>query len=151
MKHIALLLLPVMTLSACGELPNFSERPWLKRAAPQSPPAVTETLPEVAEVEVMELPEDPADPKPVAAANGFLGTTVASLGDATKPGFWIETPLVTTSGKGKVRYPATGREVKVDLIPITGATSGGSRLSLGAMRLLDAPLTALPEVEVFQM
>jgi hypothetical protein len=78
-----------------------------------------------------------------------LGVTVASLGDPTKPGFWLETPLVRKAGKGKVVYAGSGRSVKVDLIPIDGASTAGSRISLPAMRLLDAPLAGLPELQVF--
>lgn len=81
---------------------------------------------------------------------GFLGVTVASLGDPGRDGFWIETPLVSTPGKGRVSYEKSGRTVKVDLIPIEGPATAGSRLSLAAMRLLDAPLTGLPEVKLYR-
>ena len=87
----------------------------------------------------------------VAAATGaggkFLGTTVASLGDPSRAGFWIETPLVTTRGTGRLVYPATGRSAEVELIPAAG---GGSRVSLAALRLLEAPLTELPVLEVYE-
>ncbi|PIE13338.1 MAG: hypothetical protein CSA70_05450 [Rhodobacterales bacterium] len=78
-----------------------------------------------------------------------LGRTVASLGDPAQPGFWIKTPLVSAAGKGRVVYPANGKTVQVDLIPIDGRKTAGSRMSLAALRVLDAPLTDLPEVEVF--
>ncbi|AZQ68078.1 D-galactarate dehydratase [Silicimonas algicola] len=71
-----------------------------------------------------------------------LGTTVASLGDPAAPGFWIETPLVTEAGRGRVVYQ--GKSVEVDLRP-----GPSSRVSLGALRVLGAPLTDLAEVEVF--
>ena len=154
MKQIALIVLPAFLLSACGQVPlfdNLSDRPWLK-PAPASSPDTAETLPESDDIEVVALPDvDPDAPRPEPTASGFLGTTVASLGDATKEGFWLETPLVSAPAKGKVRYPATGREVKVDLIPLSGSVSAGSSLSLGAMRLLDAPITGLPEIEVYQL
>jgi hypothetical protein len=73
-----------------------------------------------------------------------LGTTVASLGDPAAPGFWIETPLVTEAGRGRVVYQ--GNSVEVDLRP-----GPSSRLSLGALRVLGAPLTDLAEVEVFAL
>ena len=87
---------------------------------------------------------------PPPAAAGAIGTTVASLGDPARPGFWIETPLVSEPGRGSVLYRANGRRLNVDLIPIPGPASGGSRLSLSAMRMLDAPLTGLPQVDVFR-
>jgi len=86
---------------------------------------------------------------PAAAAEARLGTTVASLGDPAQAGFWIKTPLVEAQGKGRVVYPGTGKSVQVDLIPIDGAATAGSRLSLAAFRIIEAPLTGLPEVEVF--
>lgn len=86
---------------------------------------------------------------PAPAAAGPIGTTVASLGDPAKPGFWLETPLVKTAQKGRVSYGANGKSAQVDLIPIKGPNSAGSRISLAAMRLLDAPLTGLPELQVF--
>lgn len=79
-------------------------------------------------------------------AERALGSTIVSLGNAAQPGFWLETPLVSAPGQGRVVYPATGKSVQVDLIPVA---DGGSRLSLPAMRLIEVPLTGLVEVEVF--
>lgn len=78
-----------------------------------------------------------------------LGTTIVSLGDPARPGFWLETPLVSTPGKGRVLYGATGKSAQVDLIPIDGPKTAGSRMSLPAMRLIEVPLTGLVEVQVF--
>ena len=154
MKQIALIVLPAFVLSACDQVPlfdNLSDRPWLK-PAPVSSPETAETLPESEDIEVAALPSlDPEAPRPEPTSSGFLGKTVVTLGDATRDGFWLETPLVDAPAKGKVRYPASGREVKVDLIPRAGAVSAGSSLSLGAMRLLNVPLTGLAEVEVSQL
>ncbi|WP_439140820.1 hypothetical protein [Planktotalea sp.] len=86
---------------------------------------------------------------PAAAVEQKLGQTIASLGDPTQAGFWIKTPLVKSEGKGRVVYPGSGKSVQVDLIPIEGEASAGSRLSLAAFRIIEAPLTELPEVEVF--
>lgn len=80
----------------------------------------------------------------------LLGTTIASLGAVTEPGFWLKTPLVSTPAPGRVELPKTGTFVNVDLIPLDGPETGGSQLSLGAMRLLDVPLTDLPELRVYQ-
>lgn len=88
-----------------------------------------------------------------AAGSGgtVLGRTVASLGAPSEPGFWLKTPLVSAPAKGRVVYAKTGESAQVDLIPIDGPRTGGSRLSLPAMRLLGAPLTGLPELEVYRL
>ena len=78
-----------------------------------------------------------------------LGSTIISLGDPARPGFWIETPLVKAAGTGRVLLPDTGKSAQVDLIPMDGPATAGSRLSLPAMRLIEAPLTGLVEVQVF--
>ena len=77
-----------------------------------------------------------------------LGTTVATLGDATEPGFWLKTPLVKAQSPGVLRSVATGKTAQVTLIPIDGPDTAGSRVSLSAMRLLELPLTDLAELEV---
>ncbi|MCK0169996.1 D-galactarate dehydratase [Aliiroseovarius sp. S1123] len=77
---------------------------------------------------------------------GALGTTVANLGDPTVPGFWLETPLVTTETEGRVQSKATGRTVKVTLKP---TSTGGSRISISALQLLDLDLSGLHELVVF--
>lgn len=90
-----------------------------------------------------------ADAAAPGTSGSALGTTIASLGDAAKPGFWLETPLVGKPTKGRLEYRVTGKSVNVDLIPIDGPATGGSRISLAALRLLGAPLTGLPELVVF--
>ena len=75
--------------------------------------------------------------------------TVAGLGDPAKPGLWLETPLVTTTQPGRVKYGPTGAVVDVTLQPIPGEATAGSRLSLQAMRDLGAPLTELVELTVY--
>ena len=79
----------------------------------------------------------------------LLGRTIASLGDPADPGLWIRTPLVDKAGKGRVIYPANGKAVQLDLIPIDGPKTAGSRMSLAALRVIEAPLTDLPEVDVY--
>lgn len=86
---------------------------------------------------------------PPSGGERELGRTIASLGDPTDPGFWAETPLVTAPVKGRLVYPATGKSVQVELRPSGGAAGSGSRVSLPALRVLEAPLTALPELIVF--
>ena len=95
------------------------------------------------------LPDEPPVPAVKPAADGRLGRTVAGLGDPGRTGLWLETPLVTAGGKGRVVWPSTGRWVAVALLPASGEVTAGSRLSLEAMRALGAPLTELIEVEVY--
>ncbi|MDG4649938.1 hypothetical protein P6F26_15945 [Roseibacterium sp. SDUM158017] len=76
-----------------------------------------------------------------------LGFSVASLGDATIQGMWLETPLVSAEGPGRVVGP-DGRTVVVTLRPSGGAPGSGSRLSLQAMQGLGLDLTSLPTVTV---
>jgi hypothetical protein len=82
---------------------------------------------------------------PVAEA-GSLGQTVATLGDPTVPGFWLETSLVTSETQGRIKSNASGRTVKVTLRPATG---GGSQVSLSTLQLLDLDITGLHELIVF--
>ena len=86
---------------------------------------------------------------PAGALNKELGRTIASLGNPTDPGFWLETPLVSETKKGHVVYPKSGVSVAVTLIPIDAPETAGSRISLPAMRLLNAPLAGLPELIVY--
>jgi hypothetical protein len=79
-----------------------------------------------------------------------LGTTIATLGSPTEPGFWLKTPLVTTEQPGVVRSQQTAKRVAVTLVPIAGPATAGSRISLAAMRALELPLTALAELDVSQ-
>lgn len=74
--------------------------------------------------------------------------TVASLGDPGRAGMWLETPLVQQETPGKVRVGSSGASASVTLIPIKGAASAGSRLSLAAMRELGASLGDLVELDV---
>lgn len=80
---------------------------------------------------------------------GRLGVSVASLGAASEPGLWVKTPLVGTVRPGRVRVPATGREVVLELRPMEGVAGQGARLSLQAMLNLGLSLTALPEIEIY--
>ena len=76
-----------------------------------------------------------------------LGTTIASLGSPTEPGIWFKTPLVSSIVQGRIEY--SGTSIGVELRPTGGTDSTGSQISLAAMRLIGAPLTALPEVTVY--
>lgn len=79
-----------------------------------------------------------------------LGVTIASLGAVGEAGIWLKTPLVDAPAKGRVEYPEKGTAVAVDLIPLDAAPGAGSQISLAAMRLIEADLTALPELRVYR-
>ncbi len=78
-----------------------------------------------------------------------VGRTVATLGNPADPGFWLETPLVTTVQSGRVVAVANGASVQLELRPIAGDPGAGSRISLPALRLLEVGLTGLHELDVF--
>lgn len=80
-------------------------------------------------------------------AERLLGTTIASLGSPTDPGIWLKTPLVSDVMQGRVEFE--GSSVRVELRPSGGVVGSGSQISLAAMRLIQAPLTGLPEVRVY--
>ncbi|MBY6065120.1 hypothetical protein KUW17_00065 [Leisingera aquaemixtae] len=83
------------------------------------------------------------------SAPSFRGSasTVASLGDPSLPGMWMETPLVAAEQQALIRSSRNTQAV-VTLKPIPGEATGGSRLSIDAMRALGLPLTELAEVQV---
>lgn len=142
-------ILALLLTTACTPLVL---RPQPDRTAPPSIDEATGLeLPDEDARTVEEFDTTSAEQREEAAAVGAggnaLGTTVASLGDAGQPGFWLETPLVDAPATGRVRNPETGRTVQVDLRPIEG---GSSRISLAALRLLEAPLTELVTLEVFR-
>lgn len=83
----------------------------------------------------------------VAAAPGYLGDTLATLGDATDPGLWLETPLVEATQAGRLTA-VNGRTVEVTLRPAGGARGAGSRISLAAMQALGLSLTAIAPLRV---
>lgn len=84
---------------------------------------------------------------PPSGGERRLGTTIASLGSPGDPGIWFKTPLVSEVTQGRVVYQ--GNSVNVELRPSGGAAGSGSQISLAAMRLIEAPLTGLPEVTVY--
>lgn len=84
-----------------------------------------------------------------AASETPLGTTIASLGSPADPGIWLKTPLVTELMGGRVTHQ--GNTINIALRPSGGAAGAGSQISLAAMRLLQVPLTSLPELTVFAL
>ena len=75
-------------------------------------------------------------------------TTVASLGDLSRPGLWLETLLVGWQQTGWVVNKRTGKELELTLIPIPGASTSGSFLSVQAMQTLGVPLGDLVSLVV---
>ncbi|WP_425039579.1 hypothetical protein [Primorskyibacter sp. S187A] len=154
--------IPVIALCACAQLAP-------RASAPEVKPEVDSELRPQARPESLDITAPPAPPvnartaeqfdttsaedraaaaaTPAVAQERDLGTSVASLGDPAQPGFWLETPLVREETQGRVVY--NGKSSAVTLRPIEGPATAGSRLSLAAMRLIGAPLTGLPEVQVF--
>ena len=123
-------------------------RPDEANVSLRTPPATARTAEDFDTTTVEERAQAAAAPNDTGAEQA-LGATIVSLGDPARPGFWIETPLVSSPTTGRVAYPSTGQSSQVDLIPIDGPATAGSRMSLAAMRLIGVPLTGLAEVQVF--
>ncbi|WP_370250917.1 hypothetical protein [Nioella sp.] len=124
---------------------GFMDRFRGNDASDVPPPAVAE---EVAEEEAVEAAtgEEAEAPAP-SAASGSLGTTIASLGDPTRPGLWLETPLVSAEAAGTL-VAENGNRIDVTLIPSGGAAGSGSRISVAAMQALGLGLTDLATLTV---
>ncbi len=142
MKYHALALLPL--IAACS-LPDLGERPSSAPTVATSAPPPPASARTVEDFDTTSTADRAAAARP-SSGGTRLGTTVASLGDPAQPGFWIRTPLVSAEGKGRIEFPAKGTSAEVTLIPTEG---GSSRVSLAALRLLEAPLTDLSELVVY--
>lgn len=152
-----ILIVPFVALAGCST-PSFQDifggpvapavaapAPTLNPAPPPPPPANATTQEQFdttsqEERDAAVVTEEPAQDQP-------LGTTIASLGPPAEPGIWLKTPLVTELAPGRVAYQ--GKTINVELRPSGGAAGSGSQISLAAMRLIEAPLTSLPELTVF--
>lgn len=144
---------PVEKAPGAGEVGESGQirpeaRPESLNTTVRPVPAAARTVEEFDTTTVEERKEAVTEAAP-ASAETNLGVTIASLGSPAEPGFWLKTPLISSPAKGRVEYPKTGKSVAVDLIPLDGPKTAGSRMSLPAMRLIEAPLTELPEVRVF--
>ncbi|MEP1766404.1 MAG: hypothetical protein ABJJ53_07160 [Sulfitobacter sp.] len=139
-----------------AETPDLPEATVADVAAVKPDPALTAAPPppkaaktqETLDTTTQEQRAKAAAPSTPTAEAKLLGTTVASLGSPSEPGFWLKTPLVKSETSGRVTNKANGKSSAVTLIPIDGPTTGGSRLSLPAMRLIEASLTELTELDV---
>ena len=127
-----------------GTAPAVQETP-AAAVTPPPPPATASTVEEFDTTTAADRAA--AVVVQASAAELRLGTTIASLGPPTEPGIWLKTPLVQAVRAGRVVYQ--GKSVNVELRPSGGGPGSGSQISLAAMRLIGAPLTGLPEIEVF--
>ncbi len=137
------LFFPLAVLMACA--------PVTETAAPEETVPEATAPPPPPNARTVEQFDTTTEAERVAAAapsagGQRLGETVATLGDVAAPGFWVETPMVDSVTNGRVVNKANDKSVEVELRPVTGS----SRISLAAMRLLDASLTELVTLEVFQ-
>ncbi len=149
---IFVLVVPVV-LGACVTLPFKEETVFEGHDTGVSntvdfPIEETPLDPAAAEPETPKPEVTPPKRRPSAAPGQVLGVTVGSLGSPTETGLWIKTPLVQTLTQGRATVVATGKTVKLELRPIEGEITAGSRVSLEAMRALGLSLTALAELEL---
>lgn len=148
-RYLPVCLAPV--LISCGLAERLAEAP--DRVVDPDEAAVTPAPPATAatadEFDTTTEAERAAARSTAPVGEQELGRTVASLGNPADPGFWLETPLVSEVRQGRVVYAPTGNSVAVELRPISGPATAGSRVSLPALRLLGAPLTGLPELTVY--
>lgn len=87
--------------------------------------------------------------EPATVEQAILGRTSATLGDPADPGIWLKTPLVSEVAQGRLSWE--GQEITVELRPSGGEPGSGSQISLAAMRLLGAPLTAILDLDVTRL
>ena len=132
----------VLTVGGCAKLPfSVEPAPAAELPSPADPAART--------VEAFDTTSKAERAAAATAVTGGvrLGSTLASLGDPTDPGFWLKTPLVRAQAQGYVVTPS-GKSVHLTLLPLDAAPGAGSRISLPAMRVLEVALTDLPELIV---
>lgn len=149
-----MLIVPFLAVAACDQLGMGKQITPRPKPVAVADNAAGNALGRPAAKSAAQLDTTTATDKAAAAAPAAvgqkLGTTVASLGDATQAGFWIKTPLVKTAAKGRIVNPANGKSANVDLLPLGGAATAGSQVSLPALQMLGVSLTDLPEIEVWK-
>ena len=151
MKHV-ILVLSLLSLAACsggfgggGGGGLLGGGLFGGRDAPDS--VVIETPPVGGPTDVTGAELAAVVPAEPSGDGQFLGFSVTSLGDATQPGLWLETPLVTAEGPGRI-VAENGRTIVVTLRPSGGDQGSGSRLSLAGFQALGLDLTSLPTLTV---
>ena len=120
----------LFVLTGCGQLPGAADKPpevvvqsGEGQIRPRARPAtlmsggtpVSAAARTVEEFDTTTAAERAEAAAGTGATEADLGVTIASLGAAAEPGFWLKTPLVDAPAKGRVVYPATGQSVDVDL------------------------------------
>lgn len=143
--HISLIVTMTALLTGCGNGLLGRIGLFNRNAGPvETAAAATDVgVEDVIEEDLPEAAEDVAE----IATTGTLGETIASLGDPTQPGLWLETPLVQVETAGRV-VTENGTSASVTLRPSGGDAGSGSRLSLAAMQALGAGLTDLVPLTV---
>jgi len=161
MKGIFLITMICLGLSGCSLLPSRSGSqaeagPGEEQVRPKPRPSSIASLPPEDAVTLEDFDTTSGAERAAAVetdtdADGeeALGLTIATLGSPSQPGFWLETPLVSTRRPGRVVAVVGGASVLVELLPIDGPSGAGSRLSLAALRLLGVGLTGLHELQVY--
>lgn len=145
MSRMALPLVSILFLTACGGLPPLGR----DRAADAPNVTVTEdpgdevTRPRARRGDT---PQDEEPPQP--DAGGYLGETLAGLGSPGEAGLWLRTGLVASTQQGRVETE-TGTALTLELRPSGTDPSAGSQLSLAAMQQLGLPLNQLASLRVF--
>lgn len=145
------LLMSFLVLVGCAQLPFLQGASENVRA--EDTAVTTEAPPEDATTvdefdTTTEAEREAALAAPQASGERDLGVTVATLGNPSDPGIWMETPLVEAVVQGRVEA-ATGASLGLELRPIEGPDTAGSRISLPALRLLELGLAGLHELRVF--
>lgn len=155
-------LLAVLAVAGCangglaGLFNGDGQGSGIGRSAPEVEAAPAEVITEavVGEAAAEDIAPTESATRAAAVAEGDTGAgdsvrgfSVASLGDATVPGLWIETPLVDRDRTATVVAP-NGTTVEVVARPSGGERGSGSRLSLAAFQALGLNLTSLPTVTV---
>lgn len=152
MKRVVLI--AVLGLAGCANGPGFlrpaenvtgggAEAPEVGVAAPPADARTEEAFDTTTEAE-----RAAAVAAPQPAGERALGTTVATLGSPADPGIWMETPLVGAVTQGRVEAQ-NGKSVQLELRPIDGPATAGSRISLPALRLLEVGLAGLHTLKVY--
>ena len=151
-SSVPLVLLTVLALAGCEGVDFGPVSDLFGRAADSAETAEPDSAGEATEATSPEIDADAPSATAAAPGNGsgLLGTTIASLGDPNRPGLWVRTPLVSAPVQGRVRYAVGDRSAQVELIPSGGVEGSGSQISLAAMRLLQAPLGRLLELDVYR-
>ncbi|MBL6429271.1 D-galactarate dehydratase [Maritimibacter sp.] len=146
-----LVLIGFLGLAGCANGPAFLQpaanvKPEGSTVTTVAPPADARTEDAFDTTTDEERAAAVATPEP--AGERSLGTTVATLGSPTDPGIWMDTPLVSSVTQGRVEA-ANGKSVNLELRPIDGPATAGSRISLPALRLLEVGLAGLHTLTVY--